>query len=102
MHDTPTKELFEESVRAFSHGCVRVENPRLFAEYVLGWERQRIDDMIDTGENKNVRLEKHIPVHLNYFTAWPDDTGNVIFYQDIYGRDTRMDKALNRISMAAN
>jgi murein L,D-transpeptidase YcbB/YkuD len=102
MHDTPTKELFEESVRAFSHGCVRVENPREFAEYVLGWERQRIDDMIATGENKNVRLDKHIPVHLSYFTAWPDESGNVIFYQDIYGRDVRMDKALNRISMAAN
>jgi murein L,D-transpeptidase YcbB/YkuD len=102
MHDTPTKKLFSEGVRAFSHGCVRVENPRQFAEHVLGWERKRIDDMIATGENKNVSLAEHIPVHLNYFTAWPDASGKVVFYPDIYKRDTRLDKALNTVTVAAN
>jgi L,D-transpeptidase YcbB len=102
MHDTPTKELFAEPVRAFSHGCVRVENPREMAEHVLGWERKRVDDMIATGQNKNISLDKHIPVHLNYFTAWPDESGKVVFYPDIYNRDTRLDKALNTITIAAN
>jgi len=102
MHDTPTKELFAEPVRAFSHGCVRVENPREMAERVLGWERKRVDDMIATGQNKNISLDKHIPVHLNYFTAWPDEFGKVVFYPDIYNRDTRLDKALNTITIAAS
>jgi L,D-transpeptidase YcbB len=102
MHDTPTKELFAEAVRAFSHGCVRVENPREMAEHVLGWERKRVDDMIATGQNKNISLDKHIPVHLNYFTAWPDESGKVVFYPDIYDRDSRLDKALNTITVAGN
>jgi murein L,D-transpeptidase YcbB/YkuD len=102
MHDTPTKKLFAESVRAFSHGCIRVEDPRKFAEYVLGWDRERIDGMIATGENKNIRLDKHIPVYLNYFTAWPDESGKITFYADIYQRDARLDKALNTIAVAAN
>ena len=75
MHDTPTKELFAEPVRAFSHGCVRVENPREFAGRVLGWERGRIDAAIATGETRKIPLYVTLPVHLNYFTAWPDASG---------------------------
>ena len=102
MHDTPTKELFKQRVRAFSHGCVRVENPREFAEFVLGWDREHIDDTIASGENREFALERHIPVHLNYFTAWPDAAGKITFYNDIYNRDSRLEKALNTIAVAAN
>jgi murein L,D-transpeptidase YcbB/YkuD len=102
MHDTPTKKLFSESVRAFSHGCVRVENPREFAERIMGWERTKIDDTIATGETRNVSLETHVPVHLNYFTAWPDETGKIAFYPDIYARDARLDKALNTVAVAVS
>jgi murein L,D-transpeptidase YcbB/YkuD len=102
MHDTPTKKLFAEDVRAFSHGCVRVENPRELAERVLGWERKRIDDLIATGQNQDIDLAKHIPVHLNYFTAWPDASGKITYYPDIYNRDTRLDKAINTITLVAN
>jgi L,D-transpeptidase YcbB len=102
MHDTPTKKLFGEDVRAFSHGCVRVENPRELAEHVLGWERKRIDDMIAAGQNRDIDLSKHIPVHLNYFTAWPDASGKITFYPDIYNRDSRLDKAINTITVVAN
>jgi murein L,D-transpeptidase YcbB/YkuD len=102
MHDTPTKKLFAETVRAFSHGCVRVENPRELAEHVLGWDRERIDEMIATGENRNVKLSEQIPVHLNYFTAWPDASGKIAFHVDIYSRDSRLDKALNTITVATS
>jgi len=102
MHDTPTKKLFSEPVRAFSHGCIRVENPRELAEHILDWERKRIDDMIATGRNRNIPLDKHIPVHLNYFTAWPDESGKIVFHSDIYNRDARLDKALHTIALAAN
>jgi murein L,D-transpeptidase YcbB/YkuD len=102
MHDTPTRELFKERVRAFSHGCVRVENPREFAEHVLGWDRQQIDDLIASGRNQEFPLETRIPVHLNYFTAWPDPAGRIAFYNDIYNRDVRLEKALNTTAVAAN
>jgi murein L,D-transpeptidase YcbB/YkuD len=102
MHDTPTKDLFNERVRAFSHGCVRVQDPRTFAEHVLGWDRELIDDMIATGENQDIRLKNTIPVHLNYFTAWPDPSGKIAYYPDIYNRDTRLEKAFNAIAVAAN
>jgi murein L,D-transpeptidase YcbB/YkuD len=102
MHDTPTKNLFAERARAFSHGCVRVENPRKLAEFVLGWDRAQIDDMIATGMNQDIALKAHIPVHLNYFTAWPDASGKIAYHPDVYNRDTRLEKALNTIAMAAN
>jgi murein L,D-transpeptidase YcbB/YkuD len=102
MHDTPTRELFNERIRAFSHGCVRVENPRELAEHVLRWDRQEIDDVIASGRNQEFQLETHIPVHLNYFTAWPDATGKIAFYNDIYNRDQRLEKALNTTAIAAN
>jgi murein L,D-transpeptidase YcbB/YkuD len=102
MHDTPTKNLFTEKSRAFSHGCVRVEDPRKLAEYVLGWDRAQIDDMIASGMNQDVRLPAHIPVHLNYFTAWPDGSGKIAYHPDVYNRDARLEKALNTIAVAAN
>ena len=72
MHDTPTKNLFAESTRTFSHGCIRVENPREFAEVLLGWNRQKIDAETDSLRSQTVALSQKIPVHITYFTAWPD------------------------------
>jgi L,D-transpeptidase YcbB len=102
MHDTPTKKLFAEEVRAFSHGCIRVENPRDLAQHVLGWERKRIDDMIATGENQNVKLAQHIPVHITYFTAWPDASGKMAYHADVYDRDARLKKAFDTVTIAAS
>jgi len=102
LHDTPAKAIFGMDERHRSHGCVRVENPRELAEHVLGWDRQEIDDVIASGRNQEFQLETHIPVHLNYFTAWPDATGKIAFYNDIYNRDQRLEKALNTIAVAAN
>jgi murein L,D-transpeptidase YcbB/YkuD len=93
MHDTPARNLFSQASRAFSHGCVRVENPREFAAVLLGWDRQRIDEKTDSGENASVSLPSKVPVHITYFTAWPDDTGKINYYNDIYGRDAAMEKA---------
>lgn len=98
MHDTPAKSLFAKSVRAFSHGCVRVENPQEFATYVMGWDKDRVAAAIGKGENREISLPAHIPVYLNYFTAWPDDGGRVVYYDDVYGRDKRLTDALNSVS----
>ena len=93
MHDTPTKNLFTESMRAFSHGCVRVQNPRGFAEALLGWNQDKIAAVIETGESKSVNLKDKVPVHLTYFTAWTDAEGKIRYFDDIYGRDTALAKA---------
>jgi L,D-transpeptidase YcbB len=93
MHDTPNRELFSETKRNFSHGCVRVENPREFAEVLLGWERDRVDGAIDGGESSTVKVKQKTNVHLAYFTAWPDEEGNLRYYADAYGRDLSLKNA---------
>jgi L,D-transpeptidase YcbB len=94
MHDTPTKNLFAESSRTFSHGCIRVENPREFAEVLLGWEREKIDAETDSRRSQSVALSQKIPVHITYFTAWPDSSGKMNYFNDMYERDEAMEKAL--------
>jgi L,D-transpeptidase YcbB len=93
MHDTPTRNLFDQTTRAFSHGCVRLQNPRDFAAILTGWGLAEVADTIDAGENLPVNLKQKVPVHLTYFTAWTDSDGKIKFYDDIYGRDTAMAKA---------
>lgn len=100
MHDTPNRELFANEVRTFSHGCVRVENPREYAEVLLGWDRAKVDEFTDSGEHKSIKTSSKIPIHITYFTAWPDDSGKVQFYTDFYGRDAAMEKALSAITVA--
>ncbi len=96
LHDTPAKNLFTKLTRAYSHGCVRVQTPRKFAEIVLGWSRSEVDAAINSGKNQQVTLKRKIPVHLTYFTAWPDRTGRIKYYDDVYERDTALRKALSR------
>ena len=98
MHDTPSKSLFVKRVRAYSHGCIRVRDPRRFAELILsydkGWSRKRIDRIISSGGNQPVKLTKKLPVHVTYFTAVVDKDGQVSFYNDVYGHDGRVTAAL--------
>lgn len=100
MHDTPSKPLFSKPVRAFSHGCVRVENPRRFAELILGWDQSRIAAEIAGSYNQSVPLERKVPVHLAYFTAWPDEAGNIQYHGDIYGRDELLERAYGVLVLA--
>jgi L,D-transpeptidase YcbB len=94
MHDTPTRNLFSESTRAFSHGCVRVQNPRNFAEVLLGWSQSEIEATISTKESLPVSMKQKLPVHLTYFTAWTDTDGKIRYFDDFYGRDDAIAKAL--------
>ncbi len=100
MHDTPAKKLFQEASRAFSHGCVRVQNPREFAAILLGWDRERIDAETDSRVSQSVPLPKKVPVHITYFTAWPDSTGKITYYGDMYKRDETMEKAFAAMASA--
>jgi len=100
MHDTPTKKLFAKDMRAYSHGCVRVQNPREFATVLLGWSRTKIANNVESGVSQTVKLPAKVPVHLTYFTAWPDENGKILYFNDIYGRDQTMEKALSVQTLA--
>lgn len=100
MHDTPSRELFGEDVRAFSHGCVRVENPRAFASVLLGWDDEEVARHVETPKSETVRLKQKLPVHLTYFTAWPDADGKIRYFRDIYGRDKAMEDARSSVTVA--
>jgi murein L,D-transpeptidase YcbB/YkuD len=97
LHDTPADALFAKPGRAFSHGCVRVEEPEVLAEYVLKgyseWPEQRIFDAMHSGNEQQVKLKEKIPVHIAYFTAWVDENGGLHFQPDIYGYDNLDRKA---------
>ncbi len=95
MHDTPTKNLFNDPVRDFSHGCVRVQNPREFAQVLLGWNKEQVVSGLAIKDTHPVALPQKVPVYLTYFTAWADESGKVQYYNDIYERDTAIAKALN-------
>ena len=89
MHDTPKKFLFARDSRAFSHGCVRIDEPVDFAGHVLGpegWTKDRIAARLETNETHTIALQEPLPVVLVYLTAEADE-GVVYFYRDIYGRD---------------
>ncbi len=98
LHDTPSKRLFERSMRGFSSGCIRIEKPLDLAEYVLrdtpGWSRDALSAAIDAGQLRTIGLTRKIPVHLIYMTAGVDSEGRVLFWQDIYQRDPALDRAL--------
>lgn len=95
MHDTPAKSLFDRDTRAFSHGCIRLQDPRAMAAKVLGTTVEDIGRQIASGQHTPVHVPENIPVHVAYFTAWPDDTGTVKYYADVYGRDEYLRKAID-------
>ncbi|OLY91700.1 L,D-transpeptidase catalytic domain [Cnuella takakiae] len=94
FHDTPSKSLFERSKRAFSHGCIRLAEPEKMANYLLRnqpeWTPERINEAMNNGEEKFVKLKDPVPVVITYYTAWVDDGGRLHFAEDIYGHDRRI------------
>jgi len=98
LHDTPSRNLFTRQVRALSHGCVRVDQPLDFADALLAeeqhWNAAQLKKLIGGGE-RYLNLDRHIPVHLAYFTEWVDDDGALVHFSDIYGHDRRLAKLLD-------
>jgi murein L,D-transpeptidase YcbB/YkuD len=96
QHDTPDKNLFAHDKRAYSHGCMRVQNPDKYAEVLLGianpkdgYTAERIQKMYGGGET-NINLNTPIPVHITYQTAFVDDAGHLQIRDDVYGRDAAL------------
>ncbi|WP_246100687.1 L,D-transpeptidase family protein [Palleronia caenipelagi] len=98
LHDTPSQSLFSQPVRAFSHGCVRLDDPAEFAEALLAEQsddpRGLFEGIRATGQERTVMLEEPVPVHLIYRTAIPKPGGGMEYRADIYGRDARIWRAL--------
>jgi len=94
LHDTPAKSLFSRTMRAFSHGCIRVEKPMELAEILFQgsktWNRQKIEELIATRETKTIHLEHPMPILILYWTVTPESDGKPKFYQDIYNRDIKI------------
>jgi L,D-transpeptidase YcbB len=91
LHDTPAEHRFEERRRAFSHGCVRVEDPVSLAAFLLqddGWSPDEVRSAMHGSERQVVALESAVPVYLSYFTVWVEDE-IVQFRGDVYGLDAR-------------
>ena len=95
MHDTPSKSLFQKDVRAFSHGCVRLQQPREMAAAVLGSNVSHIVAKLGQGHSME-KVPVKIPVYVAYFTAWPDKSGTVRYFGDVYGRDDRVKVAMEK------
>ncbi|WP_316788996.1 murein L,D-transpeptidase [Pedobacter frigoris] len=91
LHDTPSKTLFNESSRAFSHGCIRIEQPAKLAGFLLrnakGWDGEKIKEAMNSGKEKYITLKEKVPVFIAYFTAFTDRNNLLNFRKDIYERD---------------
>jgi murein L,D-transpeptidase YcbB/YkuD len=99
LHDTPSKSLFDKEVRAYSHGCIRVADPFALAHELLSWQTDNaeaeFESALETGRETTVKLKQHLPVHLVYFTAYPDAKGRMTYRRDVYGRDAALWQALS-------
>jgi murein L,D-transpeptidase YcbB/YkuD len=98
LHDTPQKALFANDVRAYSHGCIRLNDPIDFAHRILAPQSDDPDGLfasyLKTGAEAGLRLAEPVPVHLVYFTAYPSPRGRMTYRRDVYGRDAAIFRAL--------
>jgi L,D-transpeptidase YcbB len=94
MHDTPEDALFAKDVRAFSHGCIRLEHPDKMAEWVLGWTPEQVREAMEKGrDDRQINLKEKVPVYIVYFTTFMRD-GRLHFGNDLYGRDAALVEAV--------
>jgi murein L,D-transpeptidase YcbB/YkuD len=104
LHDTPSKSLFSHDIRAYSHGCIRVADPFDLAHALLSVQSQAAEDEFDahlrTGNETMVKLEQPVPVHLVYYTAYPEAKGRMGYRRDVYGRDAILWQALSAAGVA--
>ncbi|MBN9670491.1 L,D-transpeptidase family protein [Labrenzia aggregata] len=100
MHDTPSKNLFKKDMRAFSHGCIRLQDPKAMAAAVLGKSKDYVSSRIAGGQNEQEQVTGDIPVYVSYFTAWPELDGEIAYYADVYDRDRYLLKAIEKTETA--
>ena len=98
LHDTPSKSLFNEERRTFSHGCIRVSEPKKLAQFLLrndaNWDSVKITRAMNAGKEQFYSMKDPVPVFIGYFTAWVDREGKLNFRDDVYGHDKKMKERL--------
>jgi len=98
LHDTPSKSLFNENLRAFSHGCIRISEPARLAAFLLkdrlDWPPEKINTYMNAGTERFLTLRRATPVFIAYVTAFVDRAGRLNFRKDIYGLDQHLLQAL--------
>jgi len=99
MHDTPAKAYFSRDMRALSHGCIRLERPRDMAAAVLGKPVEELSKYFGKDE-RGLKVADPVPVYIAYFTAWPDASGTVRFFNDVYDRDSGLQKAFDKTAQS--
>jgi L,D-transpeptidase YcbB len=98
FHDTPSKSLFNEDKRAFSHGCIRLSQPQKMAEWLLRndpeWNTEKIVAAMNKTSERAVKLKEPVPVFIIYYTAWVDNEGRLNFRDDVYRHDAALVKKM--------
>ncbi len=94
FHDTPSKSLFGQDKRAFSHGCIRLSEPQKMAEWLLrndpDWDKEKIVSAMNQTKEKGVKIKDPVPVFIIYYTAWVDNDGQLNFRDDVYQHDSEL------------
>jgi murein L,D-transpeptidase YcbB/YkuD len=99
LHDTPLKQLFSRTQRAFSSGCIRLSQPRKLASWLLersSWDPAKIKEVISSNSSRMIQLERPVDLKIGYWTAWVADSGRLNFREDVYGRDQRLARELRQ------
>lgn len=98
LHDTPSKGLFNQSARAFSHGCIRLSEPRKLALYLLrnntSWSSEKVDEILKTDKENIIKVKPTVPVYIVYFTTWVSSSGQLNFRKDIYDLDEKLSEEI--------
>jgi len=99
LHDTPTKYHFQRELRAYSHGCVRVQNALEVAKHILEYDNNQftidsINSYVSKRREKKMMLEKKLPIYIQYITCETDQNNRIIFYHDIYNKDKDLMKIM--------
>lgn len=98
LHDTPSRNIFNESNRAFSHGCIRVQNPLKLAQFILrnnpNWNLEKLQSSVKNKKTTNIQIKPTLPVYIVYFTAWIGNSGEINFRKDLYNMDSQLEKEI--------
>ncbi len=96
LHDTPSKAAFKRDMRAISHGCIRLADPRAMASAVMSTGEENLAKYFGKNE-RGIKVPSGVPIYLTYFTAWPDEaSGKIRYYDDVYARDEGLAKAFQK------
>lgn len=102
LHGTPSRGLFNRYARAFSHGCIRIQDPHWLAAYLFrgdpSWSRDRLENEIATHATRQIPLTRKIPVYVLHFSVFPDSAGTICFRDDLYGVRQETELALAKRS----